>query len=195
MKKLIPIVLLIAIASHSTAAEPVFAKTADGRVIILSPDGTWKEFVNVPYDKKVFHGKNNKYKITYQPEKWTLKSENERGLDCLFHDKGENGFALVVSEKVEVPLSMLSDTIVAHMRKLATSAELINSEKIEISGYQFLKIRLRVTVENVDYIYYGYCGSGEWGTLQFLCYTSKNIFEEVRPIFDELLSGLEIKRP
>ena len=185
---------MIAIVSHCVAAEFISAKTRDGRVMLLYPDGTWKEVVNVPYDKEFIQGKKEKYRIAYQPEKWTAKKGKEGPLDIQFEAKGGDGWAMTVFERMEIPHADLSDMLVANAKKIATNVEMIESAKVMISGCPFLKIRLRATIEGIEFIYYGYCGSGEWGTLQFLCYTSKNIFEEFKPSFEELLKGLEINK-
>jgi len=61
-----------------------------------------------------------------------------------------------------------------------------------VNGKKFLRLQMKGTIQKIEFVYLGYYGSGDWGTVQFLSYTSANLFREYKPHFEELLDGLVI---
>jgi hypothetical protein len=53
-------------------------------------------------------------------------------------------------------------------------------------------LKLTGTIQTIPFVYYGYYYGGTEGTLQAICYTSANVFDEFKPDFDDFLNGTQI---
>ena len=59
-------------------------------------------------------------------------------------------------------------------------------------GGDVVALQIEGTIQGIAFKYYGYYWSGKSGTVQFLTYTSQNLFEDAVADFTELLSGFVI---
>ena len=186
------------------------AITQTGEEVILYVDGTWKykytedaETYEIPMSKKRFKKDKNatfllKSKVInmgfwLNPKVWSFENatdNNEAEYDLTL--RGEDLYAMIISEKVEIPLETLKG--IAYENGLAVSPDLqiIDQEYRMINGQKVLYLKMYGTIQGIKFAYFGYYFSNETGTLQYICYTSQNLIEKYEDVCEELLNGLVV---
>ena len=75
-------------------------------------------------------------------------------------------------------------------RKGATGVSVEKQEYRMVNGLKVLCLKMNLTIQGVDFIYYGYYYSNENGTVQFITATSAKKFDEYKEESEKLLNGL-----
>jgi hypothetical protein len=132
-----------------------------------------------------------KMSLKYDPEKWTQKPSSTAGHFTFGHKNGD-GYALVVAERLTVPIDSLPDIALANAKEAAPDASITFREKRTIAGVEVWFLKLSVTASGVPLSYYGYYYSGKAGTIQILTYTGPNLVAEYEKDFLEFLNGFRI---
>lgn len=181
------------------------ATTANGRAVLLYPDGKWKYVTalaepgksggssvverNRPASatEKVDLAKG-KLALYYNPKKWKPVSENEPGRMSLLHNDGD-GYGMVIAERLQVGLEALRKIALENALKAAADAEITSERRLKVNGLDVLELQIRGTIQSIPFVYLGYYYSGKEGAIQLLTYTASNLFDEYRGDFQELLDG------
>jgi len=197
--------LLISIFGQALAQSPTKARTENGKEVILYPDGTWKYAPEETAPKpKSAYARPASAQASYKPDrgdfviwydetKWQVerrRADDENGNLRLLHS---DGYAVVVSEGIPIPLSTLKQVAIDNARAAAADARIVSEETRLVNGKEVLVIVMDGTVKEIPFRYYGYYYSGKQGTIQFLTFTGQSLFEKYKAEFTNLLNGLEIK--
>jgi len=134
------------------------------------------------------------YKVWYDPAKWEpIKRKGPGEAEHILTHSKRDAYALVIAERIQVPLDKLKDVALAHTRNAAPDARLVSAAERVVNGARILNVQIDATVSGVPFTYYSYYYSGKQGTIQVVTYTSQNLFEEYNPDFIEFLAGLVIE--
>ncbi len=217
MKKCIVLLTLFQLFFHGINAQTE-AITVNGDTVLLFDDGRWdyknnqaagateieeapappplnpEKFTKPKTSKAVARGKNGAYELWYNAKKWdrSIKKTGE-GSDIELNQKETEGFVMTIFERADFPLNSLRDLALNNARKASTAFEVLGEEMREVNGRQVLCLKFNATIQGVKFTYLGYYCTFPGGTLQLLTMTYQNLFEELKPDFEDLLNGLIIK--
>lgn len=193
----------LALAAPLQAQEK--ATTANGRAVLLYPDGKWKYATALAESgrnggsavverkrpasatEKVDIAKG-KLALHYNPKKWKPVSENEPGRIGLLHNEGD-GYGIVIAERLQVGLEALRKIALENALEAAPDAEITSERRLKVNGLEVLELQIHCTIQSIPFVYLGYYYSGKEGAIQLLTYTAANLFDEYRGDFQELLDG------
>jgi hypothetical protein len=192
-------------------AEILFAQkkaiTENGEEVILYNDGTWKyeneegKTVEITFNptsfskgkKATFLLKSTKNNLGFwlDPSKWSFKKalNNEHAEYELQYKEGDL-YAMIISERVEIPLENLRGIAIENGKSVAPDLKIVKEEYRTVNGLKVLLLQMNGTLQGVKFSYYGYYYSNSEGTVQFITYTSQNLLEKHKSTCEELLNGI-----
>jgi len=184
------------LVAYGAQAQDNRAKTEDGKEVILKADGTWSNVGEYKRDKKAtlaYTGKRGTFAFHLVPDTWKKmdKVENSDAEAAFAHKDGEV-FALVIAERILVPLGTLKKGAVDNWRSVDKNVKVVLEEKRTVNGKEVLCLTAEVESEEVAFTFHGYYHSGEVGSIQVLTWTGRNLFKEVKPELEAFLNGFEI---
>jgi hypothetical protein len=209
MNKLI-IILLSFFVFQITCSAQIQAVTSSGDEVTLYSNGTWKynnktePSSDIPLNKTAFEkpaGSTFKVKsatlpevsVSINPKKWDFKkSDAGSASEFSFDLKAKDAYAMIITERVEIPLLTLRDAALKNARSVSPDIEVIQSEYRTVNGVKLLYMQMEGSIEGVALTYYGYYYSYSGGSIQLLTYTSKQLAKEYKPELDDLLNGLVV---
>jgi len=196
-------IALVALASVPTGAlAQIRAVTQDGKSVILSPNGTWK-YADAPIGPNIsrapnatasVEGKRIPYKVWYDPAKWQVNQRkmNDRAEHELRHTNGD-AYAVVIAERLEVPLNRLTEIALENARRASPDASLVSSSERFVNGVRVAYLQINGTTQGIPFTYFGSYYAGRQGSIQILTYTGRNLFDEYKPDLEEFLRGFTIE--
>ena len=204
--RIIWIVLFILSGLHSDAQQ--FATTDDGRRIKLNENGTWQLVKPAPAGVidstlKVFSkpqlsttyvkSQKNRFGFWYDKSAWTLSNQisNQAAEFELQLAKGD-GYCMFISEKIEIDIENLKEIAIQNAKSEDPNIKVERDENRLVNGQKVKFMQLSGTMRGINFVYMGYYTSNESGTLQFVCFTAKNLLKEYEPAFQNLLNGLVV---
>jgi hypothetical protein len=132
------IVSLFALASDGLAQNATRARTESGREVLLFSDGTWKyadeskepakpvanaKPSSATASKKT---KNGSFGIWFDPDKWKVSDSGpNESVEFRFNHASGDGYAMVISERIAIPVSSLKDFVMDSARKAAPDVKII----------------------------------------------------------------------
>jgi len=129
--------------------------------------------------------------IRYDPTKWKQDESKEVGRFSFNHSKGD-AFALVISERIPVPLDSLPDIALTNAKEIDPNASITFREKRHVNGVDVWFLKLKAVASGIPLIYYGYYYGGKSGTIQILTYTGTNLVDEYESDFMDFLNGFHV---
>jgi len=200
------LIVLIALTLPQGLAAQERVITPSGRTVLLYPNGTWKyadsSAATAPSaaERKrpatstarldLLRGKASLY---YDATKWRVAPTTEPGRSQLQHVDGD-GYAIVIAERLQMPLEGLRDLALNNARNAAPDAQIVSQETRRVNGRDVMVLQIRGTLQAIRFVYLGYYYAGPEGTIQLLTYTAANLFDEYKPQFEQLLDGLTINQ-
>jgi len=184
------------------------AITETGDEVILYDDGTWKylndsiiENVVIPINEKEFlkdkkstflvKSKKINIGIWINPKSWSFtKGIENDAFEFKFQKKGDDLYAMLISEKMQIPIETLKGIAVENAKKVAPDIKVIKEEYRNVNGIQVLMMQMVGTIQGLRFTYYGYYYSNNNGIIQLLTYTSENLFPNYLNDIEEFLNGL-----
>jgi hypothetical protein len=145
--------------------------------------GNTKVFVKAP---------QGQFGVWIDQQKWTQNPSNNDPIKTTFAHQGETSYAMVIGEKAHVSTDALERAALSNAKKVAPDITLLFKEKRVVSGKSVLCMEMTGTVQGTSFMYYGYYYGGPEGTLQVICYTTQELFDQAKADFDELLSSITI---
>lgn len=185
------------------------AITDTGEEVILYQDGTWK-YVNAADSARVvgtnntpfvkpatntFLLKSKKFNIGFwiNPKKWKVQTEkNNEDAEYELHEETNDLFAMMITEKSEIPVESLKDIAIKNARKVAPDIVIQKEEFRIVNGEKVLLVQMKGTYNGIRFIYYGYYYSNKNGSLQFVTYSTNNLLVENIKDCDDLLNGFVV---
>ena len=182
------------------SAETLKAVTEDGKPVILNSDGTWRYAAIAQASKpaqatKLLKGTRVQYGLWMDESKWLLvkdKSDNPER-DYAFRHVTGDAHALVIAERLEVPMESLKVIALQNARNAAKDVRVTKEEFRNVNGTQLLSLEMEGTIQGIPLVLHGYYYAGKRGTIQVIAYAGRNLFEEYRRDMDNLLSGFFVE--
>jgi len=206
MKKVFIVGLIVLFATITKAQ--INAITETGDEVVLYNDGTWKylndstfEASEIPInDKQFVKGKNSTFLIKstklnigiwMDPKSWSFtKGTLEDASEFEFEKKGEDLYAMLISEKIQIPIETLKIVALQNAKRVSSDIELVQEEYRNVNGIQVLMMQMKGTLQGMKFSYFGYYYSNSNGTIQLLAYTSENLFDNYKQDIELFLNGL-----
>lgn len=206
-------IVVFALLLSGSANSQIKALTEDGREVVLFENGTWKfksDSINTTSatSTDTIVTNPNSYKKTtaasflikskifnvgvyMNPEKWTysLPKPNETTPEYRFFAKSQNGYAMMLTEKTEIPLEKWPYIALINAQKAAVDAQIVKSEYRTVNGVSLVCVQLKGTIQGIKFVYLGYYYSNKNGSVQFLTYTSESLFEQSKKELEDFLNG------
>jgi len=206
IRKIITITIVL-LTIQITKAQ-INAVTETGDEVILFDDGTWK-YVNVHVseekeipvsEKKYFKSDKSTFLVKSKalnmgiwinPKTWKfVKGTDNDDFEFQFHKKGDDLFAILITEKISIPIKTLKNIAIENARKVAPDLKVIKEEFRNVNGIQVLMMQMSGTIQGIKLTYYGYYYSNSKGAIQLLGFTGKNLFDNYKDDIEEFLNGL-----
>jgi hypothetical protein len=206
--------ILVAVATlllHAYGQSQTKALTSDGNEVLLFNNGTWKYvddksanesreiLTNATTFKKnaasSFEVKSKKVNasVFINPKKWKFTpGESGDAGEYDFDFRNGDVYGMIITEKTEIPLEALKEIAVKNARDVAPDIDVAEEEYRMVNNKKVLCLQMNGTIKGIKFSYFGYYFSSPNGTIQFLTYTSKNLFLDSRNEMQELLNGLVI---
>ena len=209
MNKLLFLLVAFCLVQTTSTAQ-IQAVTGSGDEVTLYSNGTWKynnkteASAEIPLNKTVFEKpvsstfkvKSNtlpEVSVSINTKKWDFKkSEAGSASEFSFDLKAKDAYAMIITERIEIPLLTLRDAALKNARSVSPDIEVIQSEYRTVNGVKLLYMQMEGSIEGVALTYYGYYYSYSGGSIQLLTYTSKQLAKEYKPELDDLLNGLVV---
>lgn len=211
MKKLKWLVAFLILANICSAQKKAVTET--GEEVILYDNGTWKysnATDSIRKDIKTngetfiksssasFLLKSTRCGVGFwlDPKKWQFKKSKEgEGKEFEIQLKDQDCYAMIISEKVEIPLETLQELAIKNAKDAAPDIEVVKQEYRTVNNLKVLFMQMNGTLTGIKFSYYGYYFSNPNGTVQYVTYTSQNLLSKYLKEAEELLNGLvEIKQ-
>ncbi len=197
---------LVAALAAGGQAEDKRAKTADGKEVILRADGTWAyaelpkqdkpvagEFKKDKKSELTYTGKRKRFTLSLVPDAWEqLEKSGSPAAEVGFKHAEGDIYAIVVAERVEVPLDALKKAVVGNMRAVDKEAKILLDEKRTVNGKPMLCLTVEASVKEVPLTYHVYLYSGDEGSIQLLTWTGRKLFKESKADMEAFLNGFEV---
>jgi len=186
----------------------ISAITGEGREVVLYTDGTWKytdedvgssaaieinDKIFEKSEKSTFLVKSSKVNIGIfiDPKKWTFtKGSDGEVTEYKFKLKDGDLYAMLVAERTPIPIESLRGIALQNAKNAAPDVSIIHEEYRKVNGIEVLAMQMGGTIQGIKFRYYGYYFSNDNGSIQFLTYTSENLFEENLREIETMLNGL-----
>lgn len=190
------------------------ALTENGDEVILFDDGTWAfadDSLSWGYgDEALLKILNNPNKFSKPASaKFELKSKvmdisfwfdtnvwkssklsvNEDA-EYQFESRDTELYAIVITERFEIPLETLRSVSIQNIMSAATNVEVLDEEYRVVNGHKVISTRINAVVEGIKISYHIYYYTDESGSMQFMTYTSQNLYQRRKGDMENLLNGL-----
>lgn len=202
------LILLFTILLSFQGFSQIKAVTDTGDEVILYNDGSWtytntkdsgensipvNESIFVKHPNSSFLVKSSKMNIGVwiDPKVYSFsKVQGDEAQEFQFQLKGEDLYAMLITEKVEIPLETLRGIAIENAKLAAPDIKVVNEEYRTVNGLSVLMMQMEGTIQGIKFTYYGYYYSNENGTLQLLGYTGENLFNSYKDDIEKLINGL-----
>lgn len=204
----ITLIGIVVVIGMTNIGAQINAVTESGDQVILYDDNTWTYYGDEPIeeteipvnetlflkdDDSSFQLKSNRVQLGFwlNPKKWSFqKSSSNEDAEYELQLKDEDLYAMIISEKIEIPLNTLKRIAIENTKAVCPDIKLINEEYRTVNGLKVLQLELSGTIEGMKFSYLGYYYSDDSGTVQFITYTAQSLLEFYRNDAEKLLNGL-----
>lgn len=181
------------------------AITESGKKVLLFDNGKWeyaksdssiideeiKSYSKSKSAISLIRSQKNNFGVWYDPTKWKLEKENSNeDAEFQFEIKKGDGYAMAITERIQIDLENLKDIALINARKAAPDIVIEKEDDRFVNGNLIKCIQMSGTATGVKFTFFGYYYSDENGTIQLVCYTGKSLFNSYQKDFEELLNGL-----
>lgn len=201
--------MLIILFSVQVSKAQINAVTDTGDEVLLYDDGTWsytnedllsddtaaislneKKFTKDEDASFLVKSKNVDIGVWINPKKWsfTKKGDNEDA-EFQFRKKGEDLYALLISEKMEISIETLRDLALENGRSFAPDLKIIEEEYRMVNGVKVLMMEMVGTGQGIKFVYQGYYYSNSSGSIQLTTFTGKSLYDEYKEDMHQFLNG------
>ena len=210
MKQLaIMLLWLLCLNISQVFSQEIMATTADGRGVILNPNGMWRyaedtetssrsdsglpQFFKPKSATVLLKGKRVKYGLWYDRSKWLLDQDidNTSAEFELTHVEGDR-YVVIIPERIQIPLETLRIAAIANAKKVAPDTRISFEEKRIVNDRKILCLKMDATIQGIPVSYINYYYSGKVGAVQLMTYTGQNLVEEYQSDIMDLLNGFEV---
>jgi hypothetical protein len=183
------------------------AVTEKGRAVILFGNGTWcylndsvklsysdLTHYSIPRDSRDYlKGKTIPYKLWYNSGEWDLLTDTlYKNADYSLKNIRRDLIAIVVTEKIEIPLQKLRETALDNFKKAGAECKVSEEQTITVNGMSGLLLKIDALVDGIPYAYLNCYFSTSQGTFQILTFTGYNLFDRYRKEMMDFISGFTL---
>lgn len=186
------------------------AVTATGEEVILYEDGTWAyadgsdsevtpidenpaEFFKPTDASFMVSSKRVGVGVWINPKLWEFtKSATNEDAEFQFGRRNEDCYAMLITERIEIPLSTLMDIALTNARAVAPDIKVVKKEYRNVNGVRLLYMQMNGTTQGIKFSYMGYYYSSAEGTIQLVAYTSQDLLGKYKNMMEELLNGFAL---
>lgn len=183
------------------------AVTESGNEVILYNDGTWaylNDSINInnqiPFNEKeylkdaksTFLVKSNKVNIGVwiNPKNWNFSKGDDKDVaELKFQKKGEDLYAILIAEKMQIPIESLKEIAIDNAKTVASDVKIIKEEYRIVNGIKVLMMQISGTIQGIKFTYFGYYYSNTNGSIQLITYTGSKIFDDYYNDIELFLNG------
>lgn len=208
MKKYL--LLFASFLSFGFCQAQIKAVTETGEQVLLYEGGTWmyakdakgtepakeiktnpKKFAKSKTSTFLLKSTKNNMGFWINSAKWKFeKAVNNTDAEYELQLKAGDLYAMIIAEKVEIPLETLKQIAVENGLSVAPDLKVVSEEYRMVNGIKLLCLQMNGTLQGIKFSYYGYYYSNAKGTVQYITYTSQNLMNDYMPDIEELLNGL-----
>lgn len=207
------LILILTSFINLFANSQINAVTDSGEQVLLNNDGTWKyinghkesseSIAQIPTNPNSFNKKasnsfllksiRTQIGVWLDSKKWKFKKAvNNESAEYELQYKDGDLYAMLITEKIEIPLESLKTIALENAISVAPDAKVVKEEYRIVNGLKVLMLQMNGTTQGIKFSYYGYYYSNENGTVQFVTYTSQNLINQYKSICEDILNGLVI---
>ena len=206
MKKFLPVLLMLLVIfiAGQVFSQEMKATTETGNEVVLYSNGTWEynetdeveissEYTRPKSAQKHYKGERGTYGIRLDDKLWKPATMVE-GSDAEFefdHVNGD-GYAMIIFERIEMNIDALKEIALENAKSVSTNAKIVLEEKRIVNRTEILCLQIEATIQSIEFVYYNYYYVGDTGTIQLITFTGKNLFDEYKSDFENLLNGFEV---
>lgn len=204
MNKLAALTLLLSI---SCFAESMKGITETGDEVILRDDGTWSyvnpseveveeittnpnKFVKSKRNSFAVKSKKNKSEVWIDAKRWSFEKSASGATEYEFELKGEDAYAMMINEAIEMELESLANVAVENARAAAPDVKVINKEYRYVNGKKVIFMQMNGTMSGIKFTYLGYYYSSPSGMTQLVAYTGTSLVDKYKAELENFLNGL-----
>ena len=177
MKKLLVCILLISTTGYSASLKGI---TETGDEVLLKDDGTWsyvspnevekeiielnsKKFTKLPRNSFAVKSKKNKSEIWIDAKRWSFEKSQNGATEYEFELKGEDVYAMMINESIEMELEFLARTALENAREVAPDTIIVHKEYRYVNGKKVIYLQMNGTMNGMKFTYLGYYYSNSSG--------------------------------
>lgn len=187
------------------------AVTDSGEEVVLYADGTWKATNSAAdastittnakkFVKKAtstFLLKSTKFNVGcyLDSKQWSFKKSGpDEASEFSLQSKTDDLYGMIISEQIVIPIENLRTIAFNNAKEAAPDTKITKEEYRTVNGVKVLMMQMEGTIQGIQFKYFGYYYSNAKGTVQFLTYTSKELFASKEAALEDLLNGfVELK--
>jgi hypothetical protein len=183
------------------------ATTDDGKKVLLHDNGKWeyakedadsasgqtnlKSYTKPATAKTLVKSEKNNFAVWYDNKKWKKSDDvNNEAAEFSFHLLKGDGYAMAITERIEIDIANLKEVALANARNAAPDITLEKEDYRMVNGRKVRCLQMSGTASGIKFTYFGYYYSDESGTIQLVCFTGKSLMKAYQKDFEELLNGL-----
>ena len=133
---------------------------------------------------------NDNITLRYNAAKWKPTPSHEAGQFTLIHSSGAH--ALVIAERIAVPLDALQDVALANAQVADPNAKIVFRNRLRVNGVPVWFVKIEAEFDTVPTVYWGYYYANQSITVQVVAYTTKTLMPASENDMMELLNGLAV---
>jgi hypothetical protein len=97
---------------------------------------------------------------------------------------------MFISERIEIDLDHLKNIVIKNAQQEDPDIIIEKEELRIVNGIKLKYLQMSGQAHGVKFVYQGYYSSNSTGTVQFVCFTAKNLIKDYESEFLNLLNGL-----
>lgn len=180
-----------ALQAVAAAADDIYG-SIKGTTPAGTPSGSGSTFTTPRAATQDIDLLNGRAVVSYDPAKWKETKSTDPGRRNFSHSSGD-GYASIISERIEIPVDKLRDIALSNARQAAPDVRIIEEQKRRVNSTDVLLLRMEGSTTGIKFTYLGYYYGGPIGTIQVITWTGQNIFKDYRTEFEEFLNGFRVK--
>ncbi len=184
------------------------AITDTGREVILNDNGTWiysnesqhaaekikineEQFTKPSESTFLLKSQKNNSAFWINTDKWSFKkAQNNPNAEYEFVLKGEDLYAMAITEGIEIEMDDLADIAFQNAKNAAPDAKIARQEYRMVNGNRVIYVEINGTIQGIKFTYLSYYYSNASGSTQLTTYTGSNLVSRYRSEIDDFLNGL-----
>ncbi len=202
--------LLFALQFCSQVMAQITAVTEEGKAVILFSDGTWRyrndsawiphagiRHYSVPANSTaLLGGARAACRMLYQADQWSILPDTlYPHADFSLQNHDGEVIAMIISEKMQLPLQKMKDAAVDNFKKTGTEFKVSGEQRIIVNDTEGMLLKIDALVDGIPFSYLNAYFSTPQGTCQVITFTAYNLFDRYRNDMMDLISGFSVTDP